>query len=40
MCFEFEIPNKKKDKNLNMIDEDNTEIEPSLKKYKNQLQCQ
>ena len=32
MCFEFEIPNKKKDKNLNMIDEDNTEIEPELEK--------
>ena len=28
MCFDFEIPNKKKDKNLDMIDEDNTEIEP------------
>ena len=32
MCFEFEIPNKKKDKNLNMIDEDNMEIEPELEK--------
>jgi hypothetical protein len=32
MCFEFEIPNKKKDKNLNMIDEDNTEIEAELEK--------
>jgi hypothetical protein len=32
MCFEFEIPNKKKDKNLNMIYEDNKEIEPELEK--------
>ena len=32
MCFEFEIPNKKKDKNLNMIDEDNMEVEPELEK--------
>ena len=31
MCFEFEIP-KKKDKSLDMIDEDNTEIEPELEK--------
>ena len=39
MCFEFEIPNKKKDKNLNMIDAE-FEVEPELKKYKNQLLCQ
>jgi hypothetical protein len=32
MCFEFEIPNKKKEKNLNTINEDNTEIEPELEK--------
>ena len=31
MCFEFEIPNKKKDKNLNMIDEE-FEVEPELEK--------
>ena len=31
MCFEFEIPSKKKDKNLNMIDEE-FEVEPELKK--------
>jgi hypothetical protein len=30
MCFEFEIPNKKKDKNLNMIEE--LEVEPELEK--------
>ncbi len=29
MCFEFEIPNKKKDKNLNIID-DEFEVEPEL----------
>jgi hypothetical protein len=32
MCFEFEIPNKKKDKNLNTIDEDDMEIEPEFEK--------
>ena len=31
MCFEFEMPNKKKDKNLNMIDEE-LEVEPELEK--------
>jgi hypothetical protein len=31
MCFEFEIPNKKKDKNLNMIDAE-FEVEPELEK--------
>ena len=31
MCFELEIPNKKKDKNLNMIDEE-FEVEPELEK--------
>ena len=31
MCFEFEIPNKKKDKNVNMIDEE-FEVEPELEK--------
>jgi hypothetical protein len=31
MCFEFEIPNKKKDKNLNMTDEE-FEVEPELEK--------
>jgi hypothetical protein len=31
MCFEFEIPNKKKDKNLNTIDEE-FEVEPELEK--------
>ena len=33
MCFEFEIPNKKKDKNLNTIDE-GLEFEPELEKVK------
>ncbi len=32
MCFEFEIPNKKKEKSLNMINEDDMEIEPELEK--------
>jgi hypothetical protein len=32
MCFEFEIPNKKKEKNLNMINEYDMEIEPELEK--------
>jgi hypothetical protein len=31
MCFELEIPNKKKDKNLNTIDEE-LEVEPELEK--------
>ena len=31
MCFEFEIPNKKKDKSLNTIDEE-LEVEPELEK--------
>jgi hypothetical protein len=31
MCFEFEIPNKKKDKNLNTIEED-LDLEPELEK--------
>ena len=31
MCFEFEIPNKKKDKNFNMIDAE-FEVEPELEK--------
>ena len=31
MCFEFEIPNKKKDKNLNTIEED-LDVEPELEK--------
>ena len=31
MCFEFEIPYKKKDKNLSIIEED-LEVEPDLKK--------
>ena len=31
MCFEFEIPNKKKDKNLHTIDEE-LEVEPELEK--------
>jgi hypothetical protein len=31
MCFEFEIPNKKKDKNLNTIEED-LDFEPELEK--------
>jgi hypothetical protein len=31
MCFEFEIPNKMKDKNLNTIDEE-LEAEPELEK--------
>ncbi len=31
MCFEFEIPNKKKDKNLNTIEED-LDAEPELEK--------
>jgi hypothetical protein len=29
MCFEFEIPNKKKEKNLNTIDEE-LGVEPEL----------
>ena len=32
MCFKFEIPNKKKEKSLNMINEDDMEIEPELEK--------
>jgi hypothetical protein len=31
MCFEFEIPNKKNNKNLNTIDEE-SEVEPELEK--------
>ena len=31
LCFEFEIPNKKNDKNLNTIDEE-LEVEPELEK--------
>ena len=31
MCFDFEIPNKKKDKNLNTIEED-LDVEPELEK--------
>lgn len=31
MCFEFEIPNKKKDKNLNTIEED-LDVEAELEK--------
>ena len=31
MCFEFEIPNKKKVKNFDMIDEE-FEVEPELEK--------
>jgi hypothetical protein len=31
ICFEFEIPNKKKDKNLNTIEED-LDVEPELEK--------
>jgi len=31
MCFEFEIPNKKKDKKINTIDEE-LEVEPELEK--------
>jgi hypothetical protein len=31
MCFEFEIPSKKKDKNLHTIDEE-LEAEPELEK--------
>ena len=33
MCFEFEIPNKKKDKNLNTIDSE-LEVEPELEKVR------
>jgi hypothetical protein len=36
MCFEFEIPNKKKDKNLNTIDEE-FEVEPELEKVQEQV---
>ncbi len=32
MCFEFEIPNKMKYKNMNAIDEEDREIEPELEK--------
>jgi hypothetical protein len=32
MCFEFEIPNKMKYKNKNVIDEEDREIEPELEK--------
>ena len=32
MCFEFEIPNKKNEKTLNMTNEDDMEIEPELEK--------
>ena len=31
MCFEFEIPNMKKDKNLHTIDEE-VEVEPEFEK--------
>ena len=31
MCFEFEIPNKKKDKSLNPIDEESG-VKPELEK--------
>ena len=31
MCFEYEIPIRKKDKNLNRIDEE-FEVEPELEK--------
>jgi len=31
MCFEFEIPSKKKDKNLHTIEEE-LEVEPELEK--------
>ena len=31
MCFEFEIPDKKKDKNLHTIDEE-LEVEPEFEK--------
>ena len=36
MCFEFEIPNKKKDKNLHTIDEE-LEFEPELEKVQEQV---
>lgn len=32
MCFEFEIPNMMKSKNLNVINEEDVEIEPELEK--------
>ena len=32
MCFEFEIPNRMKSRNLNVINEDDVEIEPELEK--------
>jgi hypothetical protein len=32
MCFEFEIPNRMKSKNPNVINEEDVEIEPELKK--------
>jgi hypothetical protein len=32
MCFEFEIPNRMKSKNLNVINEEDVEIEPELEK--------
>ena len=32
ICFEFEIQNKKKEKNLNVINEDDMDFEPELEK--------
>ncbi len=32
MCFEFELPNRMKSKNLNVINEEDVEIEPELEK--------
>jgi hypothetical protein len=32
MCIEFEVPNKKKDKNLNNIIDEELEVGPELEK--------
>jgi hypothetical protein len=37
MCFEFEIPNRMKSKNLNVINEEDVEIEPELEKVEEQV---
>ena len=37
MCFEFEIPNMMKSKNLNVINEEDVEIEPELEKVEEPL---
>ena len=40
LCFEFEKRNKKTEKNLNVINEDDLEFEHELEKSRSQLQSQ